>query len=301
MFHEDSFLGHLSLERRFSSHTLKAYTSDLSGFISYVVEQQCLSSVDELRHFHVRSWIVSQMEAGQSPRSINRRLSCLKTYFKFLRKRGLMAVDPMKKVVAPRTGKRLPVFIQESQMAALFTHVDFGADFGGQQARLILEVLYATGMRRSEASCLKISDLDFSRMVMRVRGKGDKERMLPFASYLIEQFDHFLKLRSALFPTTDEPWLFLNRKGAQLSPESIYQIVRKNLSLVTTVEQRSPHVLRHTFATHLSNNGAELNAIKELLGHSNLAATQIYMHNSIERLMEIYEKSHPKGEDEQPL
>jgi integrase/recombinase XerC len=241
------------------------------------------------------------MEAGQSPRSINRRLSCLKTYFKFLRKRGLMAVDPMKKVVAPRTGKRLPVFIQESQMAALFTHVDFGADFGGQQARLILEVLYATGMRRSEASRLKISDLDFSRMVMRVRGKGDKERMLPFASYLIEQFDHFLKLRSALFPTTDEPWLFLNRKGAQLSPESIYQIVRKNLSLVTTVEQRSPHVLRHTFATHLSNNGAELNAIKELLGHSNLAATQIYMHNSIERLMEIYEKSHPKGEDEQPL
>ncbi len=301
MFHEDSFLGHLSLERRFSSHTLKAYTSDLSGFISHVVEQQCLSSVDELRHFHVRSWIVSQMEAGQSPRSINRRLSCLKTYFKFLRKRGLMAVDPMKKVVAPRTGKRLPVFIQESQMAALFTHVDFGADFGGQQARLILEVLYATGMRRSEASRLKISDLDFSRMVMRVRGKGDKERMLPFASYLIEQFDHFLKLRSALFPTTDEPWLFLNRKGAQLSPESIYQIVRKNLSLVTTVEQRSPHVLRHTFATHLSNNGAELNAIKELLGHSNLAATQIYMHNSIERLMEIYEKSHPKGEDEQPL
>jgi integrase/recombinase XerC len=301
VFHEDSFLGHLSLERRFSSHTLKAYTSDLSGFISHVVEQQCLSSVDELRHFHVRSWIVSQMEAGQSPRSINRRLSCLKTYFKFLRKRGLMAVDPMKKVVAPRTGKRLPVFIQESQMAALFTHVDFGADFGGQQARLILEVLYATGMRRSEASRLKISDLDFSRMVMRVRGKGDKERMLPFASYLIEQFDHFLKLRSALFPTTDEPWLFLNRKGAQLSPESIYQIVRKNLSLVTTVEQRSPHVLRHTFATHLSNNGAELNAIKELLGHSNLAATQIYMHNSIERLMEIYEKSHPKGEDEQPL
>ncbi len=299
MFHEDSFLGYLSLERRFSSHTLKAYTSDLSGFISHVEEYQCLSSVDELRHFHVRSWIVSQMEAGQSPRSINRRLSCLKTYFKFLRKRGLMAKDPMKKVVSPRTGKRLPVFIQESQMAALFTHVDFGEDFGGQQERLVLELLYATGMRRSEASCLKISDLDFSRMVLRVRGKGDKERMLPFASYLGDLFDNFLKLRSALFPVTKEPWLFLNRKGASLSPESIYQIVRKNLSLVTTVEQRSPHVLRHSFATHLSNNGAELNAIKELLGHSNLAATQIYMHNSIERLMEIYEKSHPKGEEEE--
>lgn len=298
MFFEESFFSYLSLERRFSTHTLKAYQSDLSGFIAHLVEHQCLSSVDELRHLHVRSWIVSQMEAGQSPRSINRRLSCLKTYFKFLRKRGHMTKDPMKKVVAPRSGKRLPVFIQESQMAALFTHVEFGDDFGGQQQRLILELLYATGMRRSEASSLKVSDIDLSRMVLRVRGKGDKERMLPFASYLSELLEKFLLLRTAMFPGTAEPWVFLNRKGAQLLPESIYQIVRKNLSLVSTVEQRSPHVLRHSFATHLSNNGAELNAIKELLGHSNLAATQVYMHNSIERLIEIYEKSHPKGEEE---
>jgi integrase/recombinase XerC len=297
MFYEQSFFDYLSLERRFSTHTLKAYQSDLSGFIAHLVEHQCLSSVDELRHLHIRSWIVAQMEAGQSPRSINRRLSCLKTYFKFLRKRGHMSKDPMKKVVAPRTGKRLPVFIQESQMAALFTHVEFGVDFGGQQQRLLLELLYATGMRRSEASSLKISDIDLSRMVLRVRGKGDKERMLPFASYLSDLLEKFVELRAAMFPSTQEPWLFLNRKGAQLLPESIYQIVRKNLSLVTTVEQRSPHVLRHSFATHLSNNGAELNAIKELLGHSNLAATQVYMHNSIERLIEIYEKSHPKGEE----
>jgi integrase/recombinase XerC len=297
MFFEESFLSYLSLERRFSPHTLKAYQSDLEGFIAHVVEHQCLSSVDELRHLHIRSWVVAQMEAGQSPRSINRRLSCLKTYFKFLRKRGLMKKDPMKKVVAPRTGKRLPVYVQESQMAALFTHVEFGEDFGGQQQRLLLELLYATGMRRSEASNLKISDIDAGRQVLRVRGKGDKERMLPFAGYLSDLFDKFLALRTAMFPATKEPWLFLNRKAEQLSPESIYQIVRKNLSLVTTVEQRSPHVLRHSFATHLSNNGAELNAIKELLGHSNLAATQVYMHNSIERLIEIYEKSHPKGEE----
>lgn len=297
MFHEESFFKYLSLERRFSVHTLKAYQSDLSGFIAHIVEHQCLSSCTELRHLHIRAWIVSQMEAGQSPRSINRRLSCLKTYFKFLRKRGLMSSDPMKKVVAPRTGKRLPVFVQESQMAALFTHVEFGEDFGGQQQRLLLELLYATGMRRSEASSLKISDIDLSRMVLRVRGKGDKERMLPFATYLSDLIEKFLALRAAMFPTTAEPWVFLNRKGAKLLPESIYQIVRKNLSLVTTIEQRSPHVLRHSFATHLSNNGAELNAIKELLGHSNLAATQVYMHNSIERLIEIYEKSHPKGEE----
>lgn len=246
---------------------------------------------------HIRSWIVAQMEEGQSPRSINRRLSCLKTYFKFLKKRALLTKDPMKKVVAPRTGKRLPVFIQESQMAALFTHVDFGNEFGGRQQQLILELLYATGMRRSEASSLKISDIDNSRMVLRVRGKGDKERMLPFAAYLADLLEKFLELRAAMFPATREPWLFLNRKGEQMSPESIYQVVRKNLSLVTTVEQRSPHVLRHSFATHLSNHGAELNAIKELLGHSNLAATQVYMHNSIDRLKEIYEKAHPKGEE----
>lgn len=297
MFYEESFLSYLSLERRFSPHTLKAYQSDLEGFIAHIVEHQCLSSLDELRHLHIRSWIVAQMEAGQSPRSINRRLSCLKTYFKFLRKRGLMKKDPMKKVLAPRTGKRLPVYVQESQMASLFTHVEFGEDYGGQQQRLLLELLYATGMRRSEASNLKISDIDIGRQVLRVRGKGDKERLLPFASYLSDLLEKFLGLRAAMFPSTKEPWLFLNRKAERLSPESIYQIVRKNLSLVTTVEQRSPHVLRHSFATHLSNNGAELNAIKELLGHSNLAATQVYMHNSIERLIEIYEKSHPKGEE----
>lgn len=238
------------------------------------------------------------MEAGQSPRSINRRLSCLKTYFRFLKKRGHVAKDPMKKVVAPRTGKRLPVFVQEHQIQALFIHVDFPEDFGGQQQRLILELLYATGIRRSEASNLKVSDIDFSRMTLRVRGKGDKERMLPFETYLSKLLENFISLRTATFPSTPEPWLFLNRKGEKLIPESIYQIVRRNLSLVTTAEQRSPHVLRHSFATHLSNHGAELNAIKELLGHANLAATQVYTHNSIERLKEIYEQAHPKGEQE---
>lgn len=205
----------------------------------------------------------------------------------------------MKKVVAPRVGKRLPVFTQESQMEALFTHVDFGDDFAGRQHLLILELLYATGMRRSEASNLKISDIDLDRMVLRVRGKGDKERLLPFAGYLSKLIETYLDLRNVIFPGTAEPWLFLNRKGEQLKPESIYQVVKKYLSMVSTAEQRSPHVLRHSFATHLSNHGAELNAIKELLGHANLAATQVYMHNSIERLREVYEKSHPKGEEEE--
>ncbi|MDO8972085.1 MAG: tyrosine-type recombinase/integrase [Saprospiraceae bacterium] len=295
MFHEESFYGYLSLERRFSPHTLTAYRSDLSGFITFCTEQQCLTSLSEVRHLHIRSWIVAQMQAGQSSRSIVRRLSCLKTYFKFLKKRGLIEKDPMRKVTAPRSGKRLPVFVQESQMSAVFSHLEFADDYSGLLARLILEILYATGMRRSEASNLKINDIDFSRMVFRVRGKGDKERFIPFARYLTEWLEKFLEARKVNFPGTSEPWLFLNRKGEQYSPESIYYLVRKHLSTVTTAEQRSPHVLRHSFATHLSNNGADLNAIKELLGHSNLASTQVYMHNNIERLLQVYEQAHPKG------
>ncbi len=295
MFHEDSFYGYLSLERRFSPHTLTAYRGDLSGFIAYCVEQQCLTSLSEVRHLHIRSWVVSQMQAGQSARSIVRRLSCLKTYFKFLKKRGLIEKDPMRKITAPRMGKRLPVFVQESQMAALFSHIEFADDYGGLLARVLLETLYATGMRRSEASNLRINDLDFSRMVFRVRGKGDKERFVPFARYLYDWLEKFLEARKTAFPSTKEPWLFLNRKGERFSPESIYYLVRKHLSTVTTEEQRSPHVLRHSFATHLSNNGADLNAIKELLGHSNLASTQVYMHNNIERLIKVYEQAHPKG------
>ncbi len=235
------------------------------------------------------------MQAGQSARSIVRRLSCLKTYFKFLKKRGLIEKDPMRKVAAPRMGKRLPVFVQESQMAALFSHIEFPDDYEGWRSRLLLETLYATGIRRSEASNLKIKDIDFSRMVLRILGKGGKERLVPFARYLSDLLEKFLEARKMVFPGTQEPWLFLNRKGEQFSPESIYYLVRKHLSTVTTLEQRSPHVLRHSFATHLSNNGADLNAIKELLGHSNLASTQVYMHNNIERLIQVYEQAHPKG------
>ena len=295
MFHEESFFGYLSLERRFSPHTLTAYRGDLSNFIAHCTEHQCLTSVSEVRHLHVRTWVVAQMQGGQSARSITRRLSCLKSYFRFLKKRGLIDKDPMQKVIAPKTGKRLPVFIQESQMAALFTHIDFPDDYYGHLHRLLLELLYATGIRRSEASNLKTTDLDTGRSVVRISGKGNKERLVPFARYLGELLDAFLDLRSRTFPGTDQPWLFLNKKGERLSPENIYYIVRKHLSAVTTVEQRSPHVLRHSFATHLSNHGADLNAIKELLGHSSLAATQVYMHNSIERLIEVYEQAHPKG------
>lgn len=297
MFHQDSFYSYLSLERRFSAHTLDAYRADLSRFTDYLRDMQCLTSVAEVRHSHIRSWIVSMMQEGQSPRSIRRRLSCLKSYFKYLCKRGLLDKDPMLKVVSPKMGKRLPVFLQEGQTLALFTHIEFGKGYVGQLHRLILELLYATGMRRSEAASLQVRDIDLQRQVIRVRGKGNKERLSPLPPYLAGQIQHFLTLRGDAFPQSDQPWLLLNRKGAGITPENIYTIVRKYLGAVTTEAQKSPHVLRHSFATHLSNHGADLNAIKELLGHSNLAATQIYMHNNIERLIEVYAQAHPKGEE----
>ncbi|MEQ1744645.1 MAG: tyrosine-type recombinase/integrase [Saprospiraceae bacterium] len=298
MFHEESFLQFLALERRFSPHTVTAYRNDLNKFLLYIKENQCLTSIAEVGHLHIRAWAAAQIQEGLSARSVNRRLSCLSSFFKYLLKRGLIAKDPMKKVTAPKMGKRLPVFVQESEMATLFSQLDFSPDYPGQQERLILEILYATGMRRSELVGLKLADVDLGNMAFRVIGKGGKERLAPFARYLADLLETYLSLRAEAFPATEEPWLFLNKKGDQLKAEAVYRVVRKNLSLVTSAEQRSPHVLRHSFATHLSNRGADLNAIKELLGHSSLAATQIYTHNSIDRLIEIYEKSHPKGKDD---
>lgn len=295
MFHQESFLQHLALERRLSPHTLTAYQSDLDSFIAFITENQCLTSVPEVRHLHIRAWAAAQMQDGASARSVNRRLSCLNTYFKYLKKRGLVEKDPMRKVTAPKMGKRLPIFVQESEMAALFGQIEFPADYQGQLERLILEILYATGMRRSELTGLQVADVDLGRTVFRVVGKGDKVRLAPFARYLAELLENFLRLRDAAFPGTSEPWLFLDKKGRHLQPGAVYRVVRKYLSMVTNAEQRSPHVLRHSFATHLSNRGADLNAIKELLGHASLAATQVYTHNSIDRLIEVYEQAHPKS------
>lgn len=298
MFHDESFYQYLALERRFSPHTLAAYKNDLGNFISYITEKQCLTSVAEVRHLHIRGWAAAQMQEGLSARSVNRRLSCLSSYFRFLKKRSLISKDPMQKVLAPKTGKRLPVFVQENQMAALFSAIAFPENYQGLLDRLVLEILYATGMRRGELVQLKVTDADMSRMIFRVSGKGGKDRIVPYARYLTELLEHYLACRTETFPGNREPWLFLNKKGEKLPAGSVYYIVKKYLSRVTTAEQRSPHVLRHSFATHLSNRGADLNAIKELLGHSSLAATQVYTHNSIGRLIEVYEQAHPKGKDD---
>ncbi len=299
MFYTESFFDHLAKERRLSPNTLTAYSNDMEQFIQYCVNIHCLTSVSEVRHLHVRAWVVVQMESGQQARSINRRLSCLKTYFKFLLKRQLIDKNPMLKVIGPRTGKRLPVVVREPEMNMLFEKVTFPDGYKGLLHRIVLEILYATGIRRSELTQLSIPDIDFSRSVIRIKGKGNKMRLAPIAGYLTDLLQQFIAARQEAFPSSPTPALLLSLKGIPLRPESVYTIVKKYLSLVSNAEQLSPHVLRHSFATHLSDHGADLNAIRELLGHSNLSATQIYMHNSIEKLKKVYDQAHPKGDEEE--
>ncbi len=293
---QERFFQYLQYEKRFSPHTLTAYRKDLCQFFDFIETTYQLGEASEIKHTHIRSWMVDLMEKGNVARSINRKLSCLKTYFKFLRKNGEITANPMAKVIAPKTGKRLPVFVNEKNMSLLFEEVDFGEGFPATRDRLILEMLYCTGMRRSELAGLKKEDVDLNSFQIKVLGKRQKERLIPVARHLCSLVEKYLMEREAAFPGKDFSNLFLTDKGKPIQVSNVYNIVKRYLSLVTTVEQRSPHVLRHTFATHLSNKGADLNAIKELLGHSSLAATQVYTHNTIEKLKKVYQQAHPKAQ-----
>lgn len=299
MFHEESFFSYIQHERRLSAHTLIAYRTDLNQFLEYIREKQCLTAVSTVRHSHIRAWVVSQLHNDASPRSVNRRLSCLKTYFKFLKKTGILSEDPMRKVLPPKTGKRLPVALQENELMLLFKDAEFPAGYQGVLHSTLLELLYGTGIRRGEAAGLRMQDVDLGRKVLHIRGKGGKSRLAPIAPYLGEIIKNYIEVREANFPDTEQTALLLHPGGEPLTVDHIYYIVKKYLSAVSIADQRSPHVLRHSFATHLSNRGADLNAIKLLLGHANLAATQIYMHNNIERLKAVYRKAHPKGSEDQ--
>lgn len=296
---KDRFFQYLEFEKRFSPHTLTAYQTDLGQFIIFLQNTFEISTCSEVRHTHIRSWIVDLLGKKNTTRSINRKLSCLKTYFKFLRKRNVIDKNPMTKVIAPKMGKRLPVFVNEGKMEELFENVDFGEGFAGLRNHLLMELLYCTGMRRSELIGLKLSSVDYATNQIKVLGKGNKERLIPMARHLAGFIERYVEERRA-FMLDKEPCdsLLVTNKGKSLYPGFVYKLVKKYLSVVTTLEQRSPHVLRHTFATHLSNKGADLNAIKELLGHSSLAATQVYMHNSIEKLKEVYSQAHPKAKTE---
>lgn len=290
----DSFINFLQHEKRYSPHTVISYQNDLSQFTDFLAAEYELDKPLEVNHFHVRSWMVRLMEAGISPRSINRKLSTLKSYFKYLLKRELVKINPTLKIVAPKTSKRLPVYVERINMEELFEKVAFKEGYAGARDRMVLDILYCTGMRLSELLNLKESDIDLIKRELKVLGKGNKERIIPFDRNLEQSIREYLEVKHAAFGEST-PYILLTDKGQQMYPKFVYNLVKHFLSLVTTVDKRSPHVLRHTFATHLSNSGADLNAIKELLGHSSLAATQVYTHNNIEKLKEIYKIAHPKA------
>ncbi len=288
---KESFIKYLQFEKRFSIHTVTAYSGDLDQLFLYLHEAYEVSDVLTIDHTIIRSWVVHLMENGISARSVNRKITTLKTFFKFLLRQESISVDPMLKIQGPKTPKRLPVFIAKQSMDKLLDEIPFPEGREGELAHLIIDLLYSTGMRLSELINLKQNDVDIPASRLKVLGKRNKERIIPFSSGMGEQL---LRYMNGKAPGRNE-FLLLTEKGEKLYTKFVYRIVNSYLSQVTTVNKKSPHILRHTFATHMLNNGADLNSIKELLGHANLAATQVYTHNTVEKLKSIHKQAHPKA------
>ena len=291
MLYQQEFTNYISHEKRFSVHTIKAYTDDLQQFFSFLKETYSIENITEANHQIIRSWVVSLMEKGLSARSVNRKITTLKTYYRFLLKEKKVQENPMHKIQSPKTSKRLPVFVEQEKMIRLFDNLEWKDTPEDKQNKLILDIFYSTGMRLSELINLKESSIDFSNSSVKVLGKRNKERIIPITHQLTQQIKSFLlsEKKSA------DGYIFTTEKGKKLYEKFVYRLVNKYLGIVSTIEKKSPHVLRHTFATHMLNNGADINAIKELLGHANLAATQIYTHNTIDKLKKIYKQAHPKA------
>ena len=291
---KEAFVNYIRFEKRLSAHSVIAYSNDLDQFYIYLKSVYSLEDIREANHSIIRSWIVSLMENKISPRTVNRKISTLKSYYKYLLREKVLDVNPMHKIQPPKNPKRLPVFVEESKMNALVEDVDFNDDFEGRRNLLIIELLYSTGMRRIELVNLKETDINFHNSTVKVLGKRNKERLIPLTNGIKELIKEYIEQRNRSVQSKSD-YLFLTETGNQIYPGAVYRIVKESLEKVTTLAKKSPHVLRHTFATHLLNNGANLNAIKELLGHANLAATQIYTHNTIEKLKSVYSKAHPKA------
>lgn len=287
------FLDYLKFEKRYSQHTLLSYQNDLEQFFAYLASQFDAPALNKVTSMYIRSWLAELKEGGLSSKSINRKISTLRSFFKYQMKTGSLEQTPMTTVTAPRVNKRLPVFVEQNDMALLFEDVAFSDDWQGRTERLVLELFYHTGMRLSELINLKESQLDASQSQVKVLGKGNKERILPVSAELMRTLKDYVQDKPIKESGIQQ--VFVTEKGKPLQPRSVYAFVKKHLAQVTTIQKKSPHVLRHSFATHLMNNGAELNAVKELLGHSSLAATQIYTHNTIEKLKEVFQKAHPKA------
>jgi len=291
----NSFLRYISFEKRYSQHTVKSYQNDLAQFEHYCQEKFQTKELVEASQLMVRSWILSLMDSGISSRSVNRKIASLRSFYKFLLKREEINRDPTSKIKSLKIKKDLPGFANEIEFLDFLNSVEFEKSFNGIMEQIILELLYGTGIRLSELIGLKIKDFHPMESTIKVLGKRNKERIIPVSRSLNELLKNYITEKNHVFPHDQSSYLIVNKYGGQAYPMMIYRTVKKYLSQVQSLDKKSPHALRHTFATHLLNKGADLNAVKDLLGHSSLAATQVYTHNSLEKLKSVFDQAHPKA------
>ena len=290
-----SFIDYLKFEKRYSPHTIISYKTDLKSFFEYLDSRFGKIALKAIDHNFIRSWLAEQKEKGTTAKSLNRKISTLRSFFKYQIRTGEIESSPVTKVIAPKISKRLPVFIKEDEIKRLADTLETSAeDWKTLNARMLVALFYNTGIRLTELINLKQSQIDFSKSQIKILGKGNKERIIPVSRETITILREYLSLRKKQFSDSEDS-LLITEKGKKMYPKYAYLLVKKSLAEISTLDKKSPHVLRHSFATHLMNNGADLNAVKELLGHSSLAATQVYTHTTIEKLKEVYKKAHPKA------
>ena len=289
------FIDYLQFEKRYSYHTITAYKNDLNQFFDYANTTFNESDPANLKPAYLRSWLAGLKEQKLTSKSINRKISSIRSFYKYLMRTGVVTQSPMANITAPKIAKRLPGYIEEKDMVTLLTHVEFPDTWKGKTDRLLVDIFYNTGMRLSELMNLKETQINMAGNTIKVLGKGNKERIIPVNPDLTKRIQAYAEAKKLEIPLNGDHQLLVNEKGKKLYPKYLYLTVKHYLSLVTTSDRKSPHILRHSFATHLSNNGADINAVKELLGHASLSSTQIYTHNSIQKLKDIHKKSHPKA------
>lgn len=291
-----SFTDYLLLEKNYSVLTTNAYKKDLENFSDFIKNEHQTNTIKQASYQHIRHWIVNLVESGLSNRSVNRKVSALSTYYKFLLKIGDIKTNPLAKHKALKTNKKIQVPFSENEIMTVLNDADFGDDFEGNRNKLIIELFYSTGIRRAELIELKLTSVNLDNKTLKVLGKRNKERIVPLLNSVTKTIRKYLASRNKLKSITDTDMLFLTKKGVKIYETLVYRIINEYFGLASSKVKKSPHILRHSFATHLLNQGANLNAVKELLGHSSLASTQVYTHNSIAQLKKVHIKAHPRSE-----